>query len=190
MPPVKKYERKEIIEAALRIIEKDGASAVNARRIAKELDCSVQPIFHNFANMKELNDAVYMAMYEKYTEYMTANMDKEKPYKQMGLGYIKFAKEHPAFFKAIFMQPTRLDAKVFIMSDQLGEEVIRVGQELTGLSYDEQKKFHVKVWIFTHGIACLLATRTIYMSDEEVEATLEFTVREMLIGFKVEEGIE
>ncbi|MCI9177146.1 MAG: WHG domain-containing protein [Clostridia bacterium] len=40
------------------------------------------------------------------------------------------------------------------MTDSAGDDIIKAGQKLTGLSYEEQKKFHVKVWIFTHGIAC------------------------------------
>ena len=56
--------------------------------------------------------------------------------------------------------------------------------ELTGFSYEEQKKFHVKVWIFTHGIATLLATNTVKMSDKEIDELLETTVRAMLVGTK------
>jgi len=45
----------------------------------------------------------------------------------------------------------------------MSNDVIKKGQILTGLSYEEQTKFHVKVWIFTHGIATLLATNTVKM---------------------------
>ena len=45
---------------------------------------------------------------------------------------------------------------------------------------EEQKKFHVKVWIFTYGIACLLATRTVKFTDEEIEELLVSTVDAML----------
>ena len=54
----------------------------------------------------------------------------------------------------------------------------------SGLSYDEQTKFHVKVWVFTHGIACLVATRTVQFTDNEIAELLESTVRQMLVGYK------
>ena len=150
MPPVKKYGREEIVDAALRIAEKEGTDSINARRLAHELGCSVQPIFHNFENMKELEGAVYLEMYKKYREYMTPDLEKDNPYKQMGLGYIRFAREHPVYFKTIFMQKTQLNANEFVMADKLGDSIIKTGQSLTGLSYELQKKFHIKVWIFTH----------------------------------------
>ena len=184
MPPSRKFQKEEIIYAAYKIVEKEGFENVNSRRIAKELGCSVQPIFHNFATMEELNKEVYIKIYDKYKEYMLSGAKNEKPYKAMGLSYIKFAKDYPEFFKIIFMQKTNLNAENFIMSDQMGDDVIKTGQTLSGLSYEEQKKFHVKVWIFTHGIACLVATKTIDFSDKEIDELLGNTVVEMLKGYK------
>jgi len=114
---------------------------------------------------------------------MLKDTNQPKAYKNMGLNYIKFAKDYPEFFKIIFMQNTNLNAEDFIMADDAGDEVIKKGQILTGLDFETQKKFHVKVWIFTHGIACLVATKTIKFSDDEISLLLENTVREMLIGF-------
>ena len=51
MPPKVKVSKEEIINTAISLIRKSGASAVNARSIAAELGCSTQPIFSNFASM-------------------------------------------------------------------------------------------------------------------------------------------
>lgn len=182
MPPRKKFQREDIIEVAYGLINREGKSSVNARRIAKELDCSVQPIFHNFSNMEELNRAVYEKIYAKYKEYMMVDQDDTEAYKKTGLAYIKFAKDYPEFFKLLFMQKTDLDAENFLTADTVGENVIKAGQKLTNLSFESQKKFHVKVWIFTHGIACLVATKTIEFTDSEIDELLTNTVREMLKG--------
>lgn len=182
MPPVKKFQREDIVLAAYNIVKREGIKGVNARRIAKELGCSVQPIFHNFASMEILYQEVYKKMYQKYQEYLMSGISKEHPYKQMGLAYIRFAKDYPEFFKLIFMQKTNLNAETFVISDAIGKDVIGVGRTLTGLSYEDQKKFHVKVWIFTHGIACLVATNTVKFTEEEIEKLLTDTVREMLHG--------
>lgn len=184
MPPIPKYSKEGIIKCAYEIVEKEGFENLNARKIAGVLGCSVQPIFHNFTSMEELNKKVYETIYQKYQEYMRKGKeDKENPYKQMGLSYIKFASDYPEFFKIIFMQKTNLNANDFITADSLGNDVIKVGQTLTGLSSEEQKKFHVRVWIFTHGIACLVANKTIQFKEKEIEELLGNTVREMLIGY-------
>lgn len=186
MPPRMLFSKEDVLDVAYKIVEKEGFKGLNARRIATELKASVHPIFRHFKDMEELKKAVYEKIYAKYQEYMLSGTNKEKPYKQMGLSYIKFAKDYPEFFKIIFMQTTNLNAENFVMADKMGDDVIKVGQELTGLSYEEQKKFHVKVWIFTHGIACLVATKTVEFSDKEISELLGNTVLEILKGFQSE----
>lgn len=184
MPPVKKVRKEDIIEATLKILEKEDMESINARRVAKELNCSVQPIYHNFENMEELKKAAFLEMHGIYQRYMQIASKKEKAYKEMGLAYIKFAKDYPNYFKAIFMNKTDFTPESLIDSDNTGNSVIQKGMELTGFPYEEQKKFHVKVWIFTHGIATLLATNTVKMSEKEIDKLLETTVRAMIVGTK------
>ena len=188
MPPVRKFQRENIVDIAYEIVKDEGFESINARRIANERGCSVQPIFHNFSNMEELKQAVYEKIYGRYLEYMQIGLNEEKAYKRSGLAYIKFAKDYPNFFKIIFMQKTNLSAEEFILADNKGDNIIELGQKLTNLSYEEQKRFHVKVWIFTHGIACLVATNTIKLKEEEIEELLESTVREMLKGYYIKGG--
>lgn len=184
MPPRMMFKKEDVLNVTYEIVKKEGFEGVNARRIAMELKSSVHPIFRHFKDMEELKKAVYEKIYAKYQEYMLSRNNEENPYKQMGLSYIRFAKDYPEFFKIIFMQKTNLNAENFMMADKIGDDVIKVGQMLTGLSYEEQKKFHVKVWIFTHGIACLVATKTVEFSEQEIGNLLGNTVLEMLKGFK------
>lgn len=189
MPPIRRFRKEDIINIGLEIVEEKGFDALNARTIAKRLGCSVQPLFHNFANMDELKENIFEKMYDVYIGYMTIDEKKEKRYKEQGLGYIRFAREHPEFFKAIFMKSSGLNASEFVTADDRLDDTIKAGQLLTGFSYEEQKAFHIKVWIFTHGIACLVATDTIKLDEKEIEVMLESTVRAMLKGFKKEEEI-
>ena len=186
MPKAMKYSKEEVVQVAYEIVKEEGIEGINARKIAKKLNASVHPIFNHFENIEELKKAVVEKIVETYHSYMISGKGKEKYYKETGLSYIRFAKDFPQFFKIMFMNPTKLDAKNFIMADSAGDEIIKAGQILTGLSYEEQKKFHVKVWIFTHGIACLVATKTIQLSNQEIEEMLENTVRQMAIGYKFE----
>ncbi|MCI8412104.1 MAG: TetR/AcrR family transcriptional regulator [Clostridia bacterium] len=189
MPREMIFKKEDVINTTCNLVKKEGIESVNARRIAKELKSSVHPIFRHFKDMEELKKAVYEKIYETYKEYMLKGINsKEKPYKQMGLSYIKFAKDYPEFFKIIFMQKTDLNAENFVMGDKMGDDVIKAGQTLTGLSFEEQKKFHIKVWIFTHGIACLVATKTVEFTEEEISELLGNTVLEMLKGYKSEGG--
>jgi len=188
LPPIKKFSKEKIIDVAYNLAKDEGLESINARRIASILGSSVQPIFHNFKNMEELKKTIYERAYKLYQEYMNSGIDKENPYKEMGLAYIKYARYYPNFFKAIFMQETPLNAENFIMADSAGNNVIKMCQKLTGLDFENSKNFHIKVWIFTHGIACLVATKTINISEEEVSELLESSVREMAIGYVQKKG--
>lgn len=184
MPPVRKYTKELIVEVAIKMIEENGISSINARSVAAKLGCSVQPIFHNFSTMNELYQAIYQKIFDVYKESLYDKNGETISYKYMGLGYIQFARNYPELFKIIFMQETDLNAERFILANDVGYDVIEMGRKFTGLSYEEQKKFHVKVWIFTHGIACLVATKTIQFTDEEIEQLLKNSIKEMLIGYK------
>ena len=183
MPPLRKYSKEEIIHISYEIVRKEGFNSLNARRIASELKSSVQPIFHNFTSMEEVRKAVLEKSYQTYHSYMQKITDKH-PYKQLGLSYITFAKDESELFKILFMNETNNTPEAFIMSDSMGEDIIKKGQELTGFSYEKQKSFHVKVWIFTHGIACLVATKTVKLSNEQIEELFTNTVLEMFEGYK------
>lgn len=184
MPPRKKINKEEILKISLEILKKEPLENINARRLAKELNCSVQPIFYNFKNMEELKREALNAIYRKYQEALIEASNKSKAYKEMGLAYIRFAKEYPNYFKIIFMGNTNQTCENIIDQDNNQNGIIQKGMELTGFTYEQQKEFHIKVWIFTHGIATLVATNTVRFKEDEIEKLLKDTVREMIRGSK------
>ena len=70
MPPKVKTTKDEILKAALGIVRKGGAQALNARALADALGCSTQPVFSNYPGMDELRADVDRAAYELYREYL------------------------------------------------------------------------------------------------------------------------
>lgn len=172
MPPVKKVDKEDIIKVAYKIADKENFENINARRIAKELGCSVQPIFHNFTSMEELKNVTIEKIHNTYEQYMKKGSEEKLEYKGMGMAYIRFAREHPNFFKILFMRETNLTTSNFIRADDTGNDVIKMGQKLTGFDEKEQIKFHAKVWIFTHGLAMLVANNTCNLSEEEISKLL------------------
>lgn len=48
MPPQRRIFRQDILQAATKLV----------RELAREMDCSTQPIYSTFANMADLNDAL------------------------------------------------------------------------------------------------------------------------------------
>lgn len=187
MPPTKKFGKVELINASLEIVKSKGLKSLNARELASTLGCSVQPIFHNFNSMEELTNQVKMRIYELYKKSMESAYDKEKPYLAKGMAYIKFAKSYSEYFKILFMSKTNFSTDEFIDSDKdLNGSIIKEGQKVFKLSLEEQTEIHTKAWIFAHGLACLLATDTIQMSENEIKELLGSATRELITGYKIE----
>lgn len=184
MPPIRKFQREEIIDTAYEIVRKEGLNSINARRIAKELGGSVQPIYHNFKDMEELKEEVNRKIYKKYEEYMLSGINEKNGYKNTGLSFIRFSRDYPELFRILFMQESKATFKDFVLTDEVDDNVIKVGQKFTGLSFEEQKELQKKVSIFTFGIACLVSTKSVNFTDEEIDKLLGDTVIEMLTGLK------
>ena len=66
MPPKVRITKAQILEGAVALVRRCGADALNARELAKQLECSTQPIFSNFENMEQLKLAVVGEAYRMY----------------------------------------------------------------------------------------------------------------------------
>ena len=82
MPPRTVFKKEDVLNVAYAIVKKEGFEGLNARRIAKELNSSVHPIFRHFTDMEELKKAVYKKIYAKYQEYMQIEINENKAYKK------------------------------------------------------------------------------------------------------------
>ena len=70
MPPKVKITKEDIVKTAVALVRADGEQAINARAIAASLNCSTQPIFSNFATMDDLREAVILAAYHRYSDFI------------------------------------------------------------------------------------------------------------------------
>ena len=158
MPPKIKITKDDIIAASIDIIRKNGAEDLNARSIAKKLNCSTQPIFSNYSSMDDLKTDVIKSADKLHSEYLENAMKNSdgQEYKASGISYIKFAKEEKELFKLLFMRD-RSKEEIKDERDEISE-IINIISKDTGMSFDEAYNFHMQMWIFVHGIAVMFAT--------------------------------
>lgn len=158
MPAKKIVTRETIINAAFELLRRDGSSALNARNIAKSLNCSTQPIYLSFKNMGQLKESVDQRAKATYNSFLENELKSGKypPYKAYGMGYVRFAKEERELFKYVFMRDRTDDPNLTDESEI--KDVIEVICTQTGYSYEEARMFHLEQWIFVHGIATMIAT--------------------------------
>ncbi|MDE7299344.1 MAG: TetR/AcrR family transcriptional regulator [Lachnospiraceae bacterium] len=175
MPPKAKFTRDEIIAAALQIVREQGMDAVTSRELGKRLGSSACPIFTVFANMDEVNAALLDAVRACYREYIAEGLSEELAFRGVGTAYIKFALREPRFFRLLFMteqkNPTDI-GHTLILIDESYDKILRSVQEPYGLSEEDAKRLYQHLWIYTHGIAALCATRVCTFTDEEIQTMM------------------
>ena len=102
MPAKRKINKEDIVNICVQIIRQEGMKGLNARKVAKELGCSTQPIFYIYSNLEEMkNDALEKIAQIFYGAILKSNSDKTV-YKDIGKNYIRFAKDEPMFFNLLF----------------------------------------------------------------------------------------
>lgn len=185
MPPRIKITKETILDAAFEIVRVEGYEELNARRLAKELSCSTQPLYSNYENMELLKDDI-MNLAEKYnSEFLLKSMQTANPFLNMGLAYIKFAYEERNLFKLLYMsnalQTTELES---LLDTEGNPEVILMISQTTGLREKEAKEFFLAIWVATHGIATIYATNNIKLNEVENETILMNIFQGLMTKFK------
>ncbi|MDE7158585.1 MAG: WHG domain-containing protein [Clostridiales bacterium] len=179
MPPKAKFTREEVIQTSLAILREEGRSALTARALGARLNSSARPVFTLFSGMDEILCETEKAARKLYDSYVQAGLKEKIPFKGVGLSYLRFAKEEPKLFQYLFLSE-RKGTTVSILPEIDDNYEAILSSVITGYGLDREKaqKLYLHLWIFTHGIATLIASRACKFTDEEIEAMLG----EVIIG--------
>ena len=178
-----KITKDMILEAAFDIVREKGLEEVSNRSIAKRLECSIRPIYYQFNNSDELKKELYNKIEKYFYKYIMDNMIDNIPYyRQVGINYIKFAREEKNFFKILFMGKSDYLPEGFVSkSEDDFKEISKLIKMSTKLNDDDIKSFHIKMWMFTHGIATLLATDTVLLTEEQISNLLSSQFQALML---------
>lgn len=181
MPPKTIVSKEKILRAAFTITRKSGIDAVNARSIAKELGCSTHPIFREYEAMQDLKKDLLQYTENYYNQYVGSRMSGDNPFLRLGLAYIEFAKNESNLFRMIFMSNNfELYDFMEMINDEENKVIILGIASSANVDEAKAKDLYLKVWLFTHGIASMLATNTIHLSQEQIENLLKEAFRSFL----------
>ncbi len=175
MPPKAKFTKEEIIAAALNIVRADGFEALTSRALGKQLCSSARPIFTVFQSMVEVQQAVIESAKTLYKEYVDKGLAQEHPFKGVGTQYILFSVQEPKLFQLLFMseQPRIPDlSQVLPVIEESYEQILLSIQNDHGLDQASAKKLYHHLWIYSHGIATLCATKMCRFTGEEISSMI------------------
>ena len=103
MPPKVKFQKEEIVEAALRVARRSGIDAVTAREVAAELRVSPRPIFTRYETMDQLRADVYERAKAQYRACIERGMSEPIPFLGLWKQYLLFAREEPELYRLLFL---------------------------------------------------------------------------------------
>lgn len=173
MPPAVRFDRQQILDAAVALVREAGMEALNARALAQRLGCSTQPLFREFDSMEQLKNAVIgeaQRLYDAYIE--TSKTQAGPPYKAVGMAYIRFAREEGELFRLLFMRDRRGEDIPAAMQDSHLDYILDTIVNATGLTRGQAYTFHLVMWIYVHGLASMVATHYLDFSDEDISMLL------------------
>ena len=187
MPARKKIEKENIIDTCLKITRREGIDALNARKVAKALGCSTQPLFYYYENMDEIKNEVLQEISKLFNQALLKSNYDRPAYKDIGVNYIRFASNEPEFFKIMFQ--SKMNKEMFDFIDLTGSslQIFETISKQTGLSLENAKQFHLRMWLYVNGIASLVAHQTVEFNDEEIIDLLKDQYVSMLL-YEVKKG--
>jgi len=160
--------RRDLINAALELVEASGTRGLSWREIARRADVSHSAPYRHFANKEELLAAVAEQGFRSLTERMVEEMaaapdDVAKRLEAMAIAYVEFAAENPAHFRVMFGRdvPDINKHSALREAHDVTDGLFRAGvaQVLEkagkiGMAVDADH-FTLMAWSLVHGLASL-----------------------------------
>ena len=159
--------REALLQAAERILERDGIQGLTLRAAAREAGVSHAAPMNHFGDMTGLLSDLAAVGFERFVAMMLVGVkDSDPPAARMsaiGRGYITFARKHPGLFLLMFRserldhtRPALRDAVATSSGVLSGTVAARRGEQEDANLTLPQAASIVAAWSLVHGFAMLL----------------------------------
>lgn len=176
MPPQKRIFREDILKAAVKLVQEQGAPALSVRNIAKELNCSTQPIYSEFENMETLRDELMSYIREHYLR------EDADSYKQVALSFLHFARREKNLFQLIYLRQ-RAAGETFFEDPNEMQTIHKLEANLM-LSRQQAAEMHRRMQYYCYSMAVMMATGYLDFSEKEISEELTEYYRIILSYYK------
>ena len=98
--------RRALIDAARRLLESEGPSALSLRAVAREAGVSPAAPYHHFKDKAELLDAVAHEGWEMLDDALVKGRKEDESVREriasIGVAYVCFARDNPALYRVMY----------------------------------------------------------------------------------------
>lgn len=102
MPRKPKFTKKEVLDSAFSVAQKQGLQAVTAASVAANMGYTGSSLFTHFESMDEIRRAVYLMAKQKAMDFFEGSIDYFPAFKELGMRWIRFAKNEPNLYRMLF----------------------------------------------------------------------------------------
>ena len=156
--------RRALVDAARRLLESEGPSALSLRAVAREAGVSPAAPYHHFKDKAELLDAVAQEGWEILGQQMAEAKTSTTGMQQLtalGVAYVCFAREHPALYRVMYDAARDKEALPMDMEDadpENGNAYCLVRNTMVENGADPSEDTHLELatiaaWCGAHGLA-------------------------------------
>ena len=166
---VSEVSKETVIKKALVMVNKYGWDKINARSLAKELGISTKPLYRMYEGMEEIKSDVYKEIYKQYDEFITSRVDNKNALVTLCVAYVEFAKKYKNLFISLFLSNnlswTNIDD---VLNEKWNQGAIINLVNKHGYSFEDAKDLFMHVWLYSNGLATLIATNNVKLDDKDI----------------------
>jgi AcrR family transcriptional regulator len=190
MGPKVKFTREQIIDTAFEIAQTEGIDSITMRKIAEKMGSSVAPIYVNFKNVDELNEALIERIIN-ISRQLLMEENTGNPFRDMGIASLRFAMEYSVIFRDLVVKNGKYmqgyDEKMIpVLIEEMQKD-----PELKGFTIDELKTILLKMRIFQLGLS-IMAANSLLPKDfnkQDMMDILSSAADDVIMSAKLRRGL-
>jgi AcrR family transcriptional regulator len=162
--------RRALVDAASKIVAKEGVAAVTLREVARLAGVSHNAPYRHFESLSALLAAVATEGFEEFGARLREAAENEDDAKQrrnvIGRAYLRFALDNPKLYLLMF--GAELDKSEHAELRAAADEAFAVLTDTLTRAGKANRADAINAWAFVHGLAHLVLDKQIKASDPAV----------------------
>ena len=165
------YHRKDLknllIEKGIEIVNTEGLQSFSLRKAAAACKVSHTAPYSHFHNKEELLNAMQLHITKRFSKALetaiSENKDTAGSLKNLGIAYVSFFIENPAYFQFLYYSP-------YILYKNNVLSLLKQNK----YPKEKQNDILITIWAFIHGLTALATMKNVYYDKNWKEKIIDF----------------
>ena len=173
--------KENIVLSAVKLINEEGYSSLNARSLAKKIGISTKPLYRIYQNMEEIKEDVIAEIYREYDEFINSKIDSKKALITLCIAYVEFANSYKNLFCSLFLSNNLKWHKIEdVFDEKWNQSTIINLVNKHGYTFEEAKELFLHMWLYANGLATLVATTQMKLDEDSITVRIVKTYKSLV----------